>query len=138
MAQILAKHTVSIVDLRRRVMAELACGAHQSAMVRMLVARGWPEVSATAFVANAALNALQTARSSPTKEALRKMAQAQQAQSRMLRGLMWTVAGVALTAISGDFAPLFGMLVVSATIGMIAFGTADFVAGLSHWLQAKQ
>lgn len=67
-----------------------------------------------------------------TQQALKK-ARGQKYKKRMIRGLLWTIAGVAITCATFAFADELGGQSVLC-YGAIIFGLIDFLAGLVGWV----
>ena len=135
---------VSVPELRQHIAKELRRGKSQDDMVRYLGARGWPEVTARPFVANAAKIIEVSANPEPAPEPTPRRQAAPSETSiaeiykqRMIRGLLWVVAGIGLTFVTYDIARYTrstGFIFIFA----ILFGLVDFVLGLRGWLQHRK
>jgi hypothetical protein len=133
--QPLAQHSVqqqSLKELNNFVIRELVRGRSQDALVQHLTSRGWPQASARQFVANAARL------SNEYREVNRERRWViNHCKSRMLRGLLWTVAAIGITIISHDM----GHVSVFASIVFflsILFGFLDFLYGLAGWWRTRR
>ena len=140
---------VSVPELRQHIAKELRRGKSQDDMVRYLGTRGWPAVTARPFVANAAKF---TESVEPGKPAA-KMRPAPDKTSdtsdpsntsiadvykhRMIRGLLWIVAGIGLSFVTYDIAR-YARGTGYVFIFAILFGIVDFVLGLRGWLQHRK
>jgi hypothetical protein len=142
---------LSVPELHQHIARELRRGKSQDDLVRYLGTRGWPEVTARPFVANAAKSLqypptpsegqpeqrLQPNKLSNTPANTPAQANAGIYKQRMIRGLLWILAGIGLTLVANDIArSMFGTGVVF--VFAIFFGFIDFVLGLRGWLQHRK
>lgn len=68
------------------------------------------------------------------KDLTTRKALAEKYKSRMIRGLLWTIAGIVITAISYSIAEEQGSTYLICW-GAVLFGIIDFLAGLVGWLR---
>lgn len=101
---------------------ELANNKLPPVVVKLLVDRGVTPAIASRIV-------------SETQQAF-KNARAEKYRKRMIRGLIWTAAGIVLTCGSYVFASSQGGQYVLC-YGAIIFGFIDFLVGLVGWLSSK-
>jgi len=116
--------------LSKTVAKALADGTSEAEVARTLTEQGWSEEQATKLVAGIA-RALESYRQSPPG----RRALAERHRKRMMRGLLWTVAGIAITVITHSAASSSGTYLIFW--GAILFGVIDFLAGLVGWLRNK-
>jgi hypothetical protein len=128
---------VSVPELRQRIAKELRRGKSQDDLVRYLGTRGWPEVTARPFVANAARANEFPPEPQPAPQANETARPADAYKQRMIRGLLWILAGIGLSIVASDIARSTrstGFVFIFA----ILFGCVDFVLGLRGWLQHRK
>jgi hypothetical protein len=131
---------LSIPELRHYIAKELRRGKSQDDLVRYLGTRGWPEVTARPFVANAAKSVQSLPDAQPEQKPQREAAPRSLAEAykhRMIRGLLWMLAGAGLSFVAYDIASYYqstGFVFIFA----MGFGLVDFVLGLWGWLQHRK
>ncbi len=119
-------------DLHQAVFKDLDSGKNQGAIVKQLTKQGWSKEAAQQFVANVARE-LDEYRKSPAG----RMALANRYRGRMIRGLLWTVAGIVITAVTYNMAVSEGGGAYYICWGAILFGFIDFLIGLVGWLRYR-
>jgi hypothetical protein len=128
-----ARETWTMSELSSLVADELARGQSREDVVTLLVRRGWPEVSARHFVENKAQK-LPTQRESSRESTVT----AEMYRRKMIRGLIWTVVGVILTAVMYRASSSTGSSMYFIWWGTVLFGLVDFVTGLIGWLSHRR
>jgi hypothetical protein len=125
---------LSMQELNDLIDRELQQGSSQDSVTGILIARGWPEVTARQFVARAA-------QSAPARPAPIKVEERQSAilvyKRRMLRGLLWMLGGFVISVASLSLVRSNGggSLVF---FGAMIFGVIDFLAGFVGWWRCRK
>jgi len=130
MAQVnVSKDTAAIQALYEAVTRSLASGQSPQAVARRLIKRGMPPEPANRLVAeaSAAVNVFQ-------KSPEGRRAMVKRYQGRMIRGLLWAVGGLLVTAITYSMASGRGGTYYIFW-GAVLFGAIDFFAGFLGWLR---
>ena len=105
-------------------MQQLAAGTDRTVVVKGLVERGWPEVSARRFVANVRVTPLAASRRQG----------AQHERWRVARGLLLMLLGAVVVAAGLALDdPSASLFVFSAGVILSVFGLLDFLFGISAW-----
>lgn len=121
--------TAAIQALYEAVTRSLASGQSPQAVARQLIKRGIPPEPANRLVAEAAA-AVDIFRKSPEgRKALMK-----RYQGRMIRGLLWALGGLLVTAITYSMASGRGGTYYIFW-GAVLFGAIDFFGGFLGWLR---
>jgi hypothetical protein len=116
-------------ELSALVADELTRGQSREDVVELLVRRGWPQVSAQHFVDNKAQQLVGLQKSSSESAAAARMY-----RRKMVRGLLWAIAGITLTV------AMYRTARGSTHViwwGVVLFGFVDFVTGLIGWLSHR-
>jgi hypothetical protein len=111
------------------VVRALAGGQKPAAVEKQLMKRGMPPESARQLVGEASA-ALDAYRKSPEG----RQAMAKRYRGRMVRGLLWAVGGLVVTAITYAMASDKGGSYYIFW-GAVLFGAIDFFAGFVGWLR---
>lgn len=122
-------------ELTDSVNQQLSHGVSSDVVVKQLLDRGWPEVTARQFVANAARNAGAATQDAGSSAERRQIAELY--KRRMFRGLAWTLGGLAITLVSLDLARYNGG-VSFFCFGAILFGFIDFLTALAGWWRYRK
>ena len=125
--------TRSLQELSGAVVKQLVAGRPQETVVKQLVQRGWPEVSARHFVANAAQAASQHREENDEERAYI----AELFRRRMLRDLVLTVICCGATFVLYDFAhtmPALPLFFLSMTV----FSLVDLITALVGWWRYRK
>jgi hypothetical protein len=120
----------SLRNLSQTITLKISKGATQESMVQELIGQGWPEVTAKSFVVNAS-RAVNKHRRIGSEDRLVK------AKARILRGLLWFIAGLAILLISLGVPNLKGGIPL-LYVGAIVVGFFDFFIGLLNWYQEQE
>lgn len=131
---------LSMQELRSLILQELKQGRTQEAAADVLVARGWPEVTAQQFVVRTALSIEATA---PVRQDSARVAWRDRQVSirvykrRMVRGLLWMLGGIAISLASANLVQSYsgGTFMF---LGTMLFGMIDFLAGLIGWWRSRK
>ncbi len=115
-------------DLSQTVAKDLESGKNQGVIVKQLTKQGWSKESAQQFVANVARELKEYRKTPAGRSAL-----AEKYKSRIIRGLLWTIAGIVITVLTYSAASEGGTYFICW--GAILLGIIDFVAGLIGWLR---
>lgn len=121
----------SFRDLQDGLIRQLAGGADQPGVVRQLIERGWPEVTARKFV-----NSLAPEGSIERIAIDQNHDAAQLERRRVGRGLILIVAGMVVTG--GGLAmsdPSFSLFAFAVGVIIAVFGLLDLLFGLSAWTE---
>ena len=121
----------TVRDLSAGVARALASGRSQAQVVEQLVKQGWTEGDADGYVTKIR-QSLEFSKLAP--ESGRTLAQKN--RNRMIRGLVWTIAVVVVTAIFYRGASL-GEGAYMLFWGAVILGIVDFLAGYVGWLANK-
>lgn len=124
----------SLRDLSISIATQLARGAQPDDLVRQLVGRGWPEVTARQFIANAGhLSGVLL------EQANERRAAARPHKQRAIRGLLCTIAGFGI-AIIGLNSPDVSAGIYHFAVGVILciFESIDCLSGLSGWWRHRR
>jgi hypothetical protein len=114
--------------LSEAVTKELAGGKNKKEIVKELVKQGWSRETANEFVAGAEQAVKEYKRSPEGRRVL-----AEKHKKRMIRGLLWTIAGIVITALTYTAASEGGTYFICW--GAILLGFIDFLVGLIGWLR---
>lgn len=120
----------SLRHLTESIAHQISKGASQETLIQGLVVQGWPEVSAKRFVLNAA-------RAANKHRRIGSETRAAQAKARILRGLLWLIAGLGVALISLEVRHLTGGIPL-LYVGAIVVGFFDFFIGLLNWLEEQE
>ena len=127
----------SLKELSESIARQLAKGTKPQTLIGQLVARGWPEVSARQFVANAR-QTLSVFEVNPG-ELDERTKNVRLYKRRIIRGLVLTLIGI-VTIVVG-----LGMRDASASLYHFAMGVIltvfealDFLSGVSGWMQYRK
>ena len=132
------------------ILHELRQGHCQDVAAEILIARGWPLVTAKQFVARTALS-LNAPAASPAPPSTRpkpadmanplsdddRVIVAAMFKRRMIRGLMWMLGGIAISMASLSLSRLNGGGSFMF-FGAMLFGMIDFLAGLVGWWRHRK
>ncbi len=116
-------------NLSESIARQAAKGVNQAELVNQLIEQGWPEVSAKRFVLNAS-------RAAKGNRRIGSEARVTKAKSRMLRGLLWLLAGLCVLLVSLQVPHLTGGIPLLYT-GAIVIGFFDFFIGLLNWREEQ-
>ena len=119
----------SLQTLTDSITRQIADGISHEALIQQMVQQGWPEVSAKRFVLN-------VARAANKHRRIGSEERVDKAKARMVRGLLWLLAGVAVLLVSLEVPHLTGgipLLYVFAIVG----GFFDFFLGLLTWYEEQ-
>jgi hypothetical protein len=108
---------------------QLAGGKSHKAAIQALVERGWPEVSARQFVANA--EHLSDVYKAIAEEC---RCQGEECKRLMLRGVLWVVAGVCIVVLGlmlENMAVSFILFAVGVIVAIVE--SIDFMHGVTGW-----
>ncbi len=125
---------VTFKELNHFIINELLRGVSEESALKQLVKRGWPEVTARQFVANAVR---QTHEYREKDQARKLQFFTNRARIRIIRGIIWIVAGLAILLMAGDVTSLSGLMAVFFA-GAIVFGCMDLWAGLQGWRRTRK
>lgn len=120
----------SLQHLSESITRQLSKGASQETLIQELVEQGWPEFSAKRFVLNAV-------RAANKNRRIGSEARASQSRVRMIRGLLWLVAGLGVLLISLEVRHITGGIPLLYT-GAIVVGFFDFFIGLLNWYDEQE
>jgi hypothetical protein len=121
--------TQSLQHLSESLTRQITKGISQESLIQELVGQGWPEVTAKRFVVNAARAAKQHRR-------IGSEARETKAKARMIRGLLWLIAGLGILLISLEVRHLTGGIPL-LYVGAIVIGFLDFFIGLMNWIDEQ-
>ena len=130
MANEVPAQQISLQNLSETITSQLSKGATQESMIQQLIGQGWPEVTARRFVVNAS-RAVNKHRRIGSEDRLVK------ARARIVRGLLWLLAGVAVLLISLEVPNLKGGIPM-LYVGAIVVGFFDFFIGLLNWREEQE
>lgn len=118
-------------DLHQAVFRDLESGKSQKEIVKQLTRQGWSKEAAQQFVGNVAWELDEYFKSPAGRAAL-----ARKYRGRMIRGLLWTIAGIVVTAVTYSMAAESGGTYIICW-GAVLFGIIDFLVGLVGWLRYR-
>jgi hypothetical protein len=115
------------------VMRQLAAGKSQELVIQQLIERGWPEVSARHFVANAAPNAKEhnAVENGEEREVLAELY-----RRRMIRDVWLAVVSLGLMLAVVNFFPTLTAMALFF-LSMTVFSFIDFVVALLGWTKNR-
>ena len=127
---------LSMAELRDMVAHELRQGSSQESAAGILVARGWPDITARQFVARTAQNVEVITQAEPS-ETDKRQAAIMVYKRRMVRGVLWMIGGIAIYVASLNIVRSYngGSFVF---FGSIIFGIIDFLAGFVGWWRSRK
>jgi hypothetical protein len=103
-------------------------GKSLSEVVAFMVKSGWKEESASTFASSIA----QRLTSNHSLAEFQRSHKARSYRNRMIRGLIWSIAGIAITVITYLFTEPGGQFIICG--GVIFFGVIDFLIGFFGWI----
>ncbi len=119
----------SLQHLNESIARQITRGVSQTELVQQLIQQGWPEVSAKRFVLNAT-------RTVNKHRRIGSEARLAKSKERMLRGLLWFLAGMGILLISLQVPHLTGGIPL-IYVGAIVLGFFDFFIGLLNWREEQ-
>jgi hypothetical protein len=125
MASVPPSSQQSLQNLTETITRQVEHGVTHETLIQQLIEQGWPEVSAKRFVLNAA-------RALHNHRRIGSESRTSQAKVRMLRGLLWLIAGLGVLLISLEVRHITGGIPLLYT-GAIVVGFFDFFIGLLNW-----
>ena len=120
----------SLQHLTESIVRQLSKGVSQEEIVQQLIEQGWPEASAKRLVVNAT-------RSVNKHRRIGSEARISKSKARMVRGLLWLAAGLAVLLISLQVRHLTGGIPL-LYVGAIVIGFFDFFIGLLNWHEEQE
>ena len=120
----------SLQHLTESIVRQLSKGVSQEEIVKQLIEQGWPEASAKRLVVNAT-------RSVNKHRRIGSEARISKSKQRMVRGLLWLAAGLAVLLISLQVRHLTGGIPL-LYVGAIVIGFFDFFIGLLNWHEEQE
>lgn len=130
MASVPPSSQQSLQHLTETIAQQVAHGVTHDTLIQQLIEQGWPEVSAKRFVQNAA-------RSVHNHQRIGSESRTTKAKARMLRGLLWLIAGLGVLLISLEVRHITGGIPLLYT-GAIVVGFFDFFIGLLNWRDEQE
>ncbi len=124
MASVPPSSQQSLQHLTETITRQVENGVTHDTLIQQLMEQGWPEVSAKRFV----LNATRTNKN----RRIGSESRTSQAKVRMVRGLLWLIAGLGVLLISLEVRHITGGIPLLYT-GAIVVGFFDFFIGLLNW-----
>ena len=115
----------TLQHLTKTIARQVEQGVTHDTLVQQLIEQGWPEVSARRFVLNAA-------RTTNKHRRIGSEARVSKAKTRIVRGLLWLLAGIGVLLISLEVPHITGGIPLLYT-GAIVVGFFDFFIGLLNW-----
>jgi hypothetical protein len=116
-------------ELSDSIARQLAGGKNHGDAVQELVERGWPEVSARQFVANAEhLSGVYKAIAEECR------CQGEECKRLMLRGVLWAIAGVCIVVLAlmlENMALSFILFALGVIVAIVE--SIDFMHGVTGW-----
>jgi hypothetical protein len=122
----------TLQEVTGSVIRQLMNGKSQEFVIGQLVARGWPEVSARTFVANAARNA--KGHHEPDEE---RQAIAEYYRRRTRRSFVLSIVSLAITLVAFSLSGVWQTLSF-ISLSMTVYVVVDFVVALIAWLRYRR
>ena len=123
----------SLKELPAGVVRQLAAGKSQELIIQQLIARGWPEISARHFVANAAPNAKEHNVVDNSEE---RVVVAELFRRRMIRDVWLLAVSLGLMLAVVNFFPAMTALALFF-LSMTVFSCIDFIVALLGWTKNR-
>jgi hypothetical protein len=119
----------SLRDLSDSIARQRACGVKPGDLTHQLIERGWPEVTARQFVANAAQMA-----GALREQSAERRAAARPHKQRALRGLFCILLGFAIIVVGLNHTDASaGLYCFAMGVLLCIFESIDCLAGLTGW-----
>jgi len=123
----------SLKEVTAGVVRQLAAGKSQELVIQQLIARGWPEISARHFVANAAPNAKEHNVVDNSEE---QVVVAELFRRRMIRDAWLSAVSLGLMLAVVNFFPAMTALALFF-LSMTVFSCIDFIVALLGWTKNR-
>ena len=130
----------TLKDIRQSIALQKVRGEPVERIIRQLMARGWPEVSARHFVANVQVSitarstARGVARDAEVVESSQRKAHVRYCQWRVLRGMICIILGLAMIMVGLLASDVFeGLALFAVGVMLCTVETIDFAYGIRGW-----